>query len=112
VTGSDGHEDDRDAALLEHRSDERRAPSVQSLSPAQQDATGADLTGDRKDVLGRGPGPHLQADVQPVAVAPNELVRPGVDLVVRLVGERRQRVFLEDVQRDEVDASIGECLEE
>jgi len=79
------------------------------LRPAECDQVAtALLCQQRNELLA---SPHTRLELHGAesgrALAREELAAPRGVLVLRLVGERRDRIFLEDVQRDDVDPGIS-----
>src|SRR5438067_9460341 len=112
----DGHRDEqhRPPGTVQHTAYRRRPPRPQVQRPTQRDDVGVDLLGHpRYQVLGP-PDPGLQAEGTgvPRAVPADELPRPRLLPVLRLVGERGQRVLLVHVQHDHVQLGVLDHVED
>jgi hypothetical protein len=74
---------------------------IELLGPAARDPVGSGVARDAKHVVARDTDSCLERHQLGVgAVAPEELLRPGFDLVLRLIAEQRQIRVLVDVERD------------
>ena len=108
-----GNQQDRQAAALEHGAHDRRPARSEALVPAERNQVDTTLLGDAEDRL-LGPA---DAEREPDraeaagAVARQELGRPSLGLVLRLVGEERLRRLIEDVQDEHVHRCIARELE-
>src|SRR6266545_2250157 len=78
------------------------------LRPAQRDHVGVHLLGHGEDLLRATADPQLERHLveTPWAVAGEELLAPRLRLMLRLVGERGQRLEVVDVQGDDVEVRV------
>ena len=94
--------------------DDRSTPVRELLRPTESDQVAAALLGDDRNEFPDSPDPRLELDISdaPRSIAVNELSSPCGHLVLRLIGERGNGVFVVDVQCDDVDTLAARDLEE
>jgi hypothetical protein len=84
---------------------------IELLRPPEHDHVGSAVACDAKHMLARHTDTRLERDQLRVrAVAPEELLRPGFDLVLRLIAEQREIRVLVDVERDHLQLRAARQL--